>query len=708
MLRSKRAHVAACLGRSVNATRLRVALVLLGAALVTLVYVLLLSRSELDTRVHAAGAPDHTLLLPAAEREHWTVSGHVQDDHGAAVAGARVCAVRAVGDATQQSPSCTDSEVNGAYALELSDRRPVMVTASAAGHALGHARSGLPIRADDASRGDADIVLHGDGARIAGSVVDAYGKPVGDARVRLFRMLGALQTSVETRTDALGNFELWAAAGGVTIRFEAAGYVPASRWVVAPSQRVALQLTPASSISGSVVDESSGKPVAGVEVRALFEGKRGRSAAAVSGDDGQFTLSGLEAGRYVITAEHERFRARDVLATQVAVAENQKSLNVPLQPAVSVFGKVVSTEGEPCVGGRVSLDLSEVSQLRAASQRVTLAQVELDGTLRLRGLAPGRYRVAVHCPEQVLAEGPRLLEIHDQDVHETWRVEPGVGLDITVLDAADKTVPRAAVVLRRALADHPEQAVVTPMTADDAGHVNTGTHLLPGKYTVKPSAGLQGEPVTVDLQAGAGRVERTLRLRGSAWIDVDVQDNHGHPVDDLRVVARAAAHRKDVVAELLPATPQGDGGYRIGPLEAGSYILDAADGVNRSWSDAMITLADNAAVRSKLVIERDGRLAGRVLDAGGQPAANVWVNIKDEGATLDPRRAPKHSDAAQRRLTDANGQFEIAGLSQGGRFVVSVSGAEAGNGEIRDVRPGTAVRLALAQPTPIASSASDR
>jgi len=676
--------------------RSRVAIVLLAAAFSALVFML-------SSRVDPS-AQEHTLRLRAG----WTVSGYVQSDRGDAVAGARVCAVAAVGDATQQ-PTCTTSEASGAYALDLTDYKPITIAASAAGYALAHAHAGQAISARDASRADADIVLRGEGAKIDGRVVDALSRPVGDARVRVFHAVGALQSAVETRSDAQGKFELWAAPGGVTVSIEAPGHVSLRRWVVAPSRRVAWQLTPASSISGSVVDPTSGAPVVGVEVRASLDGRRVESAAAVSGKDGLFTIAGLEAGQYWVTAEHERFAAQAAVAVKLATAESQTALTIPLQSAVTVLGKVVSSQSDTCVGGRVRLLPSNISQPIASSP---VAQVELDGSLRLRGLTPGHYRVIVFCTDQVLAEGPTELEIQEHDVQATWRVEPGPGLDITVLDAADQLVPNAPVVLRRSLFDQTEKHIVTPMAADETGHFITGTHLRPGKYCVRPNGGLQGDPVTVELHANAGVVQATLRLRGSAYIDVDLRDKRGEPVDGLRVTAQSTERSNDVVATLVGARAQGAGAYRIGPLEAGRYVLAAADGVNRSWSGATkkapVELVDNASVRSKLVIARASRLSGQVVDAQGRPAANVWLNIKDEAAALDPRQVPRALRGAQRKLTDADGKFEIGGLSKRGRFVISVSDADRGEGAIHDVEPGTAVRLALAKPTPIASSAGDR
>lgn len=129
-------------------------------------------------------------------------------------------------------------------------------------------------------------------------MVDALGGPIPDARVLLRHSRGVLQTALETRSDEDGRFELWAAPGAASIRAEATGYAPGRTSVVAPSEAISLQLTPGSTVHGRVLAWVSGKPVAGVEVRAMFEGRRTRSTAAISGEDGRFSLTGLEPGHH--------------------------------------------------------------------------------------------------------------------------------------------------------------------------------------------------------------------------------------------------------------------------------------------------------------------------------------------------------------------------------------------------------------------------
>jgi len=139
--------------------------------------------------------------------------------------------------------------------------------------------------------------------------------------------------------------------------------------------------------------------------------------------------------------------------------------------------------------------------------------------------------------------------------------------------------------------------------------------------------------------------------------------------------------------------------------------VEAADGVNRSWGEtaehSWLSVQSGATVRTTLSIERGARVQGNVRDEHGEPAVNVWVEVKDEAAQLDRLQVPALG-SARRRLTDSDGHFEVDGLSPRGRFIVSVSDPEAGEGALHGVQPGELARVTLTHSIPIASSAGDR
>lgn len=678
-------------------------------------------RTRSDAPVEDAPALRDVLKMSevpvTVEPSRCKLTGAVRNDRGGAVDNARVCAVCATCDvSTTPATVCTGSDLSGAYELTLEDERAVTVTASAPGLALGQANGGRPIAVCERPMRPVDLVLHAGGARVAGMITDALGGPIADAKVQLRRSEGALQSALEARSDGDGRFELWTAPGSASIRAEAAGYAPATGHVVAPTSSLDLQLTPASTIRGTVLAVTTGKAVAGVEVRALLDGRRTRGTAAVSGDDGAFTLTGLAPGRYVLVAEHERWRSYGPLPVQVGLTDVMDHVQLPVVAAVAVLGHVVSAEPEPCLGGRVTLDAAGLPQPTAAGMQmapsVTMANVAPDGSVVLRGITPGRYRVNVRCPEEVWTGDAEQLDVADTDVTANWRVGPGIGLEVRVLDDAGNPVPHAPLILHDAQRDHPERSTASPLVADASGVARTGTRLRPGVYSVLPGAGLHAEPVALELHDGAGRVPLTMHVHGNAFIDVSVSDVQGQPVDALHVSALPEGHQPGPRSGIALAQPQGGGGYRIGPLTAGRYEVTAADGVNHSWGDGarslLVHVAEGTSARVRLSIERGASVRGHVFDTRGQPVANAWVSVRDEAAKLDPLQPAASADTAHRRLTDAEGAFELDGLARDGRFVVEASDAQAGEGSVRDVQSGASVRVVLAGTTTVAAAAGDR
>src|SRR5690606_32274299 len=148
-----------------------------------------------------------------------------------------------------------------------------------------------------------DAVLEiGDG--VAGTVVDADGRPVQGARVAC---AGSTEREVATETDSDGRYELPARAAGCDAVAEHArlGASPRVELALGPGNLIALQ--PPGSIAGTAVDEQ-GKPLSSfvlsiVSFRPLSRGTKGRShyRQTFLHPQGRFVVSGLAAGSYVLS-----------------------------------------------------------------------------------------------------------------------------------------------------------------------------------------------------------------------------------------------------------------------------------------------------------------------------------------------------------------------------------------------------------------------
>ncbi len=160
--------------------------------------------------------------------------------------------------------------------------------------------------------------------------------------------------------------------------------------------------TPATnSISGRVVDSSTGLPVPGVSVRQHAVHRPPADIHAVrSGPDGTFQFESVPVGSYVITVSAQNLgfaedpRSSDAPPVTVDAAEPTTGLLVLVAPLPSITGKVVDENGAPVAGIHVhALILDPVftpPRLQVARQS---AVTDHAGRYSLSKLAAGAYYV---------------------------------------------------------------------------------------------------------------------------------------------------------------------------------------------------------------------------------------------------------------------------------------------------------------------------
>jgi protocatechuate 3,4-dioxygenase beta subunit len=137
-------------------------------------------------------------------------------------------------------------------------------------------------------------------------------------------------------------------------------------------------------VSGVVVDQVSGKPLAEARVSAWQRRASDRGGFyARTGSDGRFTLE-LEAGAYRLTTQADAYNED---RREMTVAdEGATDLRIALDKGVAIVGRVLDGQGRPAAGARVSA-VSLETQSRAPEIASTLA----DGSFRLEGLERKPY-----------------------------------------------------------------------------------------------------------------------------------------------------------------------------------------------------------------------------------------------------------------------------------------------------------------------------
>jgi uncharacterized GH25 family protein len=163
--------------------------------------------------------------------------------------------------------------------------------------------------------GDLGQAMLQEGGTIAGTVMDASGRPVFQATVRVVGGLSKFSPSADrpqsdqstVLTDARGAFEFRNLKGGpVTLNVTAKGYVNQKVENIDPNysnaRLIAVTLDVGSEIVGSVVD-SAGNVKSGVSIYLRSSERPDLNQRTATNSEGQFKFSGLAAGNYTVTAQ---------------------------------------------------------------------------------------------------------------------------------------------------------------------------------------------------------------------------------------------------------------------------------------------------------------------------------------------------------------------------------------------------------------------
>jgi hypothetical protein len=179
-------------------------------------------------------------------------------------------------------------------------------------------------------------------------------------------------------------------------------------------------------VAGRVVEAGTGAPIAGAQVTVmLIPGDRRsptafgdlRPSTATTDRDGHYQIEGLQPGRYQVNAQKTGFaRPLDSFSPPIDIAAGpQLGIDVTLQRAAVIVGRVLAESGEPLANVRV-LAMTRPPKAQGAPPAHMLrpvgpnAQTNDLGEFRLFNLPPGEYFVhAALWPGDGQAESGRTL-----------------------------------------------------------------------------------------------------------------------------------------------------------------------------------------------------------------------------------------------------------------------------------------------------------
>jgi len=643
---------------------------------------------------------DDLHVAPAAP-----LTGRVVDDQGKPVAGAAVSALASdpFSDVDAQYFGEGKSGTDGAFSLANAPAAPRAILVRVPGYVPATQLQLEP-------RLDQRITVKR-GGTIQGIVTDASGKPAAGALV--------VSDDLAVLTDATGAYRLAGVDTGLRAvealwKDDFASRKDAVRVQRGAEAAVSLKLARAATIAGSVLDETTRKPVAGVRVGAssggfFFGGRRQRLERSTRTDaQGKFRLTGLAPRAYTVSASREGFLASSISGV-TAGTSSPGSANLALAKAASIAGKVVDEKGAAMPGARVRIerDGGMRGMLRRGPAAFLGGQNALsgpDGAFRIRNLAAGR-NLLLEAEKSGYTTGRRAgvtIKTGEAVANLSLVLKKGIEARGKVQDAQGKPVANAEI--RVALRDPGQgmggqiRMVMRGMSNErpDTTSGPDGTFLLrgleEGEYSATVSRDGYGRKVAQGLpvKAGSENVWPPITIPNGVALAGTVKDSSGKgiPGAQLFAIALGEGFRPQ------EATTDLEGRFRVDGLAPDKQIFlnVTAEGYGGAQRSATPPAEDLA-----IVLKTAGTVRGRVEDgdtkqpitdftvsrAGGRGGAGAGFAINIANGRGNGDRSFQAQDGTFELPDVPPGKWTLRASAAGYR-TGETSGVDVGEGETKE------------------------
>jgi hypothetical protein len=470
------------------------------------------------------------------------------------------------------------------------------------------------------------------------------------------------------------------------------------------------------SIAGTVVDATNGEPVQRATVAVLSEADRNAVASVVTDNEGRFTLEGLAAGKYPLTASKRGFRTAFFdehdggYNTAIVTGEGQQTrgLVFKLNRGAALQGVVIGDGGDP-VEGAVMLFVKP--HKHNPGTRITqIGEVSTDdtGAYEFDDLPAGEYLLAV--------KAEPWYALHHS--HDSSRQQPESGANpaldvaypITYFDStADESaatpitlkagsreeaninlraVPALHIFVQVPLADEEKHELVPPPALQrtifgtqipSEASLNQNpkesdmaefTGIAPGRYELQ-----QGNPPRVaELDATTNeRVDPSLGIPTVA-VSGTLRATRGFVIPEDVTLALNSLDGTQGQASLQTSCYDGiftfaavpPGNWRLTILSPGKTLLVESISIGKKTNaGSLLTVKDKPLQTEVTVSAGETRVEG-FAKKGGKGAAGVMV-------VLVPRDQAANGDQFRRDQSDSDGSFSLRDVAPGEYTVVAIA-----------------------------------
>jgi protocatechuate 3,4-dioxygenase beta subunit len=480
---------------------------------------------------------------------------------------------------------------------------------------------------------------------------------------------------------------------------------------------LAAQTSPADScsVTGQVTNASTGEPVR----RALVALRRVDTSPGVTNVQvtqsgttdaaGRFALTGIEPGKYRLSAEHNGFlntqygaRGPNKPGTLLTLEPGQKSSDLALRltPHGVITGTIVDDEGEPVSGADIQVLRQQYMQGRKQLVRSGGAVTNDLGEYRIFGLAPGRYFLGATARQNPVAPQteddyvttyfPRTT---DSAAAGAIDLSPGVQLrniDIALGRLHTVTVRGRVINETRPAPGTNLSAMLTAQSGTAVAGIATrgspvspqGTfefrNVAPGSYFVVGAVHMPGKSYTTrtPIQVGASNIEGLLlTVTGGVTIagKVRVEGETAESIAKVHVNLQPADLGGIMFGPLPNQQVRDDGSFQMEDVVPDRYTLTLTglpEGfyVTRIRSANLDVLSEGLDVSGAVPAPLDvvlspkaAQVSGTVMDPKTQKAAPATTVV------LVPQEKERRNRESFYRVatTDVSGQFTIKSMVPG-------------------------------------------
>lgn len=322
-------------------------------------------------------------------------------------------------------------------------------------------------------------------------------------------------------------------------------------------------------------------------------------------------------------------------------------------------GQVLGPGDEPVGGATVTL----------SSVPPRTARSEADGSFAFDRLVGRAYAINARAGD--LVGGPVLVTLSDRSDPVVVRLGAAAAVEVTVV-GSDAGAPIAGAEVAAAGDD---AGTVAPATTADDGRARLAG-ISPGDtvtISARAAGHAPGKQLVLVPDAPGQVVRARIALRRGAPVSGVVVDDAGSPVSGARVSARDMSEPFDLPDASDEAVTDRRGRFTLDAVAAGTYRFTASHAMFAPGSSEPRTVDGSAATSDvRVVLERGGVLAGRVVDAAGAPAP--WATVR-AGAQVGSLQGGLAEAPTRQVIAGEDGSFRLQGLPRSALSALAVTDA---------------------------------